>query len=163
MDLGFFPYGNAQESKNPDGTWNFSCQHGESECLGNMIEACAMKYHNSTSDWFPFVNCIEASNLAPGNVAGSCAKAQRWTDYDTSITTCVKGAEGNALMHTIAQATANLQPAHTFTPWIVLNGKPLSSAQLDQELTKVVCDAYTGTKPAGCSAKKSVSEKLCSA
>lgn len=117
-----------------------------------MIEACAIKYHNATSDWFPFVNCIENSTEAPGDVAAGCAKQVGWTDYDSSIMTCVKGPEGNALMHQIALATKNLEPPHQWTPWVVVNGKPLTQGQLQQSLIHVVCNAYQGTKPPGCTA-----------
>lgn len=158
MNLTLWPYGNAKEAMGPDKQWVFTCQHGPAECLGNMIEACAIKYHNATSDWFPFVNCIEASSQDPGEAAPGCASKSGWTDYATSITTCVKGPEGNALMHSIAVATDSLVPPHQWTPWIVLNGKPLNSGQLSLSLTKLVCDAYQGTKPPGC--KQDFSEEF---
>jgi len=157
MDLTFYPYGNAHESQQ-GGQWVFTCQHGASECLGNMIEACGIKYHNNTNDWFPFVNCIEASSQAPASAAPGCASKAGWTDYAGNITSCVKGPEGNALMHQIALATEGLKPPHQWTPWVVLNGKPLTQQQLDQPLYKLVCAAYQGTKPPGCS--KFVSEQL---
>jgi len=152
MDFTLYPYGNAHESKGPSGDWVFTCQHGTAECLGNMIEACAIKYHNATTDWFPFVNCIESSSQAPGTAAPGCAKKLGWTDYDTSITTCVKGKEGNDLMHAIALATEGLKPPHQWTPWVVLNGKPLTQSELDRSLVTLVCNAYQGTKPPGCKA-----------
>ena len=37
-----FPYGNAHQSQNADGTWSFTCQHGPTECYGNLLEVCAM-------------------------------------------------------------------------------------------------------------------------
>lgn len=160
MDLGFYPYGNAKETQKPDGSWDYTCQHGPSECVGNLIEACAMQYHPNVKDWFPFINCIEASNKSPALAAPACAKTSGWTDYDGNITTCTNGKEGNDLMHIVAQATENLSPAHQWTPWVVMNGKPLSSSQLDQELTKLICAAYTGQKPAGCTAKELTSQKL---
>lgn len=151
MDLGFYPYGNAQERK-VGGKWEFTCQHGPSECEGNMIEACGMHFHNATSDWFPFVNCIENSNMAPATVAKSCATKAGWTDWD-EINACTTSDLGNQLMHSIAQATDNLQPAHQFTPWVVVNGTPLTSNQLDQQLYRIVCSKYSGsTPPAACKA-----------
>lgn len=145
MDLGFYPYGNAQE-RQVGGKWVFSCQHGAAECEGNMIEACAMHFHNTTSDWFPFVNCIEKSNMQPSAVAKSCATRAGWSDWE-EINACTTSALGNSIMHGIAQATENLKPPHQFTPWVVLNGTPLTSSQLDQQLYKLVCNKYTGPNP----------------
>lgn len=156
MDLTMYPYGNARES-GPDssGQYKFSCQHGSGECEGNLIEACGIKYHSGDmNDWFPFIYCVEKTagdeGTSPSAAAPACAKQLGWTDYD-DILACSKGKEGNALMHTIAQNTDNLSPSHTYVPWPVMNGKPLTEAQLDMSLTKLICKAYTGSdKPAAC-------------
>lgn len=145
MDLGFYPYGNAQE-RQVGGSWEFTCQHGPAECKGNMIEACAMHFHNATSDWFPFVKCIEASNQEPANVAQGCATKAGWTDW-SEINACTTSSLGNGLMHAIAQATENLKPPHQWTPWVVMNGTPLSQTQLDESLVKLVCNKYNGPSP----------------
>lgn len=150
MDLMIFPYGNAKETKKPDGSWSFKCQHGGSECFGNLIEACAIHTYNDTSKWFPYINCIEGSKVKIiEKAAPECAK-QLNLNY-TALDACATSAEGNAIMHGIATTTDNLQPPHQWTPWVVLDGKPLSSKQLSQPLVTLVCDAYTGTKPAACS------------
>jgi len=148
VDITYYPYGNAKERQKSDGTWSFTCQHGESECTGNLIMACGINLNNSTDQWFPFINCIEDSNSEPDRVAQQCAK-QAGLDY-SAIDSCVQGSQGNKIMHSIAEATQNLQPPHQWTPWVVMNGKPLSSNQLDKELIDLVCNAYTGTPPAAC-------------
>lgn len=107
-----------------------------------------MHYYPDVSQWFPFINCIEGAGSKPTTSAPQCA-SQTGLDYN-KIETCAFGTEGNGLMHQVATATNNLQPAHQWTPWVVINGKPLDSAGLDERLTKVVCDAYTGVKPAAC-------------
>ena len=48
-----------------------------------------------------------------------------------------------------AMKTLRLEPQHYFTPWFVMNNKPLMSNW--QPLLQNVCNAYTGPKPAGCS------------
>jgi interferon, gamma-inducible protein 30 len=40
--LQVFPYGNARQTQNADGTWSFTCQHGPTECYGNLLEVCGM-------------------------------------------------------------------------------------------------------------------------
>merc|ERR1712218_223753 len=153
MDFKLYPFGNAKESKKGD-EYVFTCQHGPAECVGNLIFACAMHYHNTTAEWFPFVECVEGSRSNPSVAAPGCATKAGFDDYTSNIEPCSSGKEGNALMHIIAQDTINLSPAHQWTPWIVLNGKPLSEKQLDQHLTSLVCDAYTGTKPPACKREK---------
>lgn len=159
-----FPYGNARTSGT--GPWSFSCQHGKNECIGNMYQACAMEHNNGTSaagvpNWWPFVYCMENSR-DPVSSASKCASDNN-VDW-SAITTCAgsdpasgSADDGNALMHSIGEATNNLQPPHQWTPWVVLNGKPLSSAELDLPLYKLICKAYQGTLPSGCS---KMAEKL---
>jgi len=161
MDLGVYPYGNAQEKQQADGTWVFTCQHGVQECEGNMYQACAIEHYptvNSTGvpAYWPFFYCLEKSgNAGSVSVAQKCADTSNidWNVIDKCAgSTPAKGSndDGNPLMHSIAVATNNLKPPHQYTPWVVLNGSPLSQVQLEEPLTKLVCDAYTGTKPPGC-------------
>lgn len=42
LKLQIFPYGNARQTLNADGTYTFACQHGPVECYGNLIEVCAI-------------------------------------------------------------------------------------------------------------------------
>jgi len=148
MDLMVYAYGNAQETKNSDGTWKYTCQHGKDECDGNILEACAISLYNKTAQWFPFVNCIEEADDAPSKVAAGCAK-KAGLDY-TAIAKLAASRQGNQIMHEVATTTNNLNPPHQFTPWVTMNGKPLTSKQLDDHLVKLVCQAYTGTKPKAC-------------
>ena len=38
MNLTLVPYGNANETwRNETKLWQFSCEHGQEECLGNLI------------------------------------------------------------------------------------------------------------------------------
>eukprot|EP00463_Aulacantha_scolymantha_P005779 TRINITY_DN7175_c0_g1_i1.p1 TRINITY_DN7175_c0_g1~~TRINITY_DN7175_c0_g1_i1.p1 ORF type:complete len:158 (-),score=21.01 TRINITY_DN7175_c0_g1_i1:109-582(-) len=148
MNFTLYPYGNAKETQNPDGTWKFTCQHGNNECIGNMIFACAMHFHPDPKDYFPFVDCME-ENSSPATAGKACASKFKldWSEIDD----CTTSKLGNSLMHQVAVATNNLSPRHQWTPWVVLNGKPLSQSQLDQHLIKLVCAAYQGSdKPSAC-------------
>lgn len=167
MDFSMFPYGNAKTSGS--GPWTFTCQHGKNECIGNMYEACAIAHYNTTTNnvptWWPMVNCMESAT-DPVAAAQGCATNNgiAWS----TITACA-GADpangdpndGNKVMNAVGVATNTLVPPHQWTPWVVLNGKPLTSAQLDLPLKTLVCNAYTGTKPAGCTvADEPVSKML---
>lgn len=152
MSFSMFPYGNARTTNTAP--YTFTCQHGKNECIANMYQACAMEHFNTTAQWWPMVNCMEGSRDPVSDASGCATKA----GLDWSVIETCAGSDpangsaddGNPLMYSIAQATKNLNPPHQWTPWVVLNGKPLSSSQLDMKLTTLVCNAYTGTKPSGC-------------
>jgi len=169
-DFTAFPYGNANEVKNADGTWTFTCQHGVQECYGNMWEGCGIEHYGNDSltpgvpQWWKYFYCMEASGQAgTSSVAQACAtnNGLDWNTISTCATTTNPAAgsstDGNPNMHRYAVDTNNLVPPHQWTPWVVLNGEPLSQAQLDMSLITLVCDAYTGTKPSCCTAYESIS------
>jgi len=159
MNFSYVPYGNAREKKKSDGSWEFTCQHGTNECIGNTLMVCAMNYHPKPADYWPFVECLETAS-AIQSAGEKCATSAGFSDW-SDINTCSTGKLGNTLQHAAAVATESLSPAHQWTPWVVMNGKPLSQSQLGQPLVKLVCDAYKGSdKPAACS---SFSVDTCSA
>ena len=47
LQYAMYPYGNAKETQNKDGSWTFQCQHGEKECTGNIIEVKTVKIHGN--------------------------------------------------------------------------------------------------------------------
>lgn len=152
MNFTYYPYGNARMKQNPDGTWAFTCQHGADECKANMIFSCAMHYHSDPTEYWPFVDCVESSS-SPATAGKSCASKSGW-QYD-DIESCTTSKLGNSLQHAAGAATESLVPAHQWTPWVVMNGKPLSQSQLDQKLVTLVCNAYKGSdKPAACNSVK---------
>ena len=67
-----YPYGNAHEEKLPNGTYAYTCQHGDLECKGNFIEACIQKETDFNADvYFPVLECMESSDK-PLTVAKQC-------------------------------------------------------------------------------------------
>ncbi|KAM9515975.1 gamma-interferon-inducible lysosomal thiol reductase isoform 2-T2 [Guaruba guarouba] len=61
LNITLVPYGNAQE-RNESGKWEFQCQHGPEECLGNMIETCLMQEAKNFSTYFPVIFCLESGS-----------------------------------------------------------------------------------------------------
>lgn len=154
MDVMLVPYGNAQES--PDGSeWRFTCQHGPQECVGNLIETCAISILQNVTAYFPFIHCVEVSIESgdPRSVAQSCA-TQLGIDF-TAIDKCQSGSQGNSLEHEMAQKTNALNPPHHYVPWITLNGKHTEKIQNQAifNLLELVCDNYQGSKPSACREK----------
>ena len=150
MNLTIVPYGNAHETKVGD-KWKFSCQHGQEECYGNLIESCAIHFYPNTSIHFPFIHCIEMQNTNPRESAPECAKKFDM-DYG-QIKSCADGALGNSLEHEMALKTDALQPPHEYVPWVTLNGVHTKEIQSEAELglEGLICKMYHGTpKPEAC-------------
>jgi len=148
------PFGNAVESGS--GPYTFECQHGAPECVGNMVETCVLHFHPDVADWWPFVYCLE--NGTPGTDGEKCATSAGFTDW-AEISDCTTSSLGNGLMHKNALATNNLVPPHQYTPWVTLDGSPMSESDLGKPLIEVVCGLYTGAAPAACSSLKDTAMK----
>ena len=147
MKLEYYPYGNAKEYKNGT-SYYWTCQHGTSECVGNLYETCAISLLVDQAIWYPLIYCMESGD--PSKNGASCAK-KLGIDW-TPIANCYNSSQGNELEHEMAVATNSLNPPHTYVPWIVIDGVHTESLQTacQDDLLRVVCSKYTGTKPAGC-------------
>lgn len=147
MSVNLVPYGNAQEK--PDGTkYTFECQHGEPECLGNMIETCLL---NMTEYSFLIIYCMESSSDVVKS-AKACVEIYNPELSWDSVMNCVKGDQGNQLMHQNALETKNLKPPHEYVPWVTINGEHTEELQdkAMSSLFSLVCSLYKGTKPEAC-------------
>uniref|UniRef100_A0A8D0EJT4 Gamma-interferon-inducible lysosomal thiol reductase n=1 Tax=Strix occidentalis caurina TaxID=311401 RepID=A0A8D0EJT4_STROC len=118
LSVTLVPYGNAKE-KNVSGKWNFQCQHGPEECLGNMIEVTVTVLNFST--YFPVIFCLESGSSVTKNLE-ACLQVYAPQLDGGRIAACVQGDTGAALMHRNAQLTEALDPPHQYVPWIVING-----------------------------------------
>lgn len=116
--VNFYTFGNAKESWNGS-KWLFECQHGQNECYGNTVEACALN-HLSENEGKNFLICIEGNIL---RLSKNFEKAvdQCVSDENTRkiILQCANGDEGNKLLHEVALKT----PKHNYVPWIHVNGE----------------------------------------
>ena len=45
-----------------NGEYEFQCQHGATECLGNMVHNCAVKY---VKEPLPYLTCMMENNWEP--------------------------------------------------------------------------------------------------
>ncbi|RUS87390.1 hypothetical protein EGW08_004844 [Elysia chlorotica] len=149
MNLTLVPYGNAQERKVGD-KWVFECQHGEQECIGNLIETCAIALVKDITKYFPFINCMEKSYKQPEEAAKQCSTSFAVPLED--ILKCSKSDFGNKLEHEMAAKTDALEPSHQYVPWITVNGVHTEDIQKEAQdnIVKLICDTYKGTKPQIC-------------
>jgi len=158
INISLVPYGNAKEQKISQYKYNYTCQHGPDECVLNTIENCIMN-QTDFDNYFPIINCIENSE-DPIQEAKSCVKKGNlsWKKVEH----CTNGSLGNRLTHEAAVKTSQLNPSHTYVPWIVVNGEHTESMQNDaqKDLLKLICDTYTGKTPKVCDTYQKISVTL---
>ena len=88
MSISLYPFGNAREHELTNGTYVYTCQHGEEECFGNFVEACILKMKQFDADqYMPMISCIEGgvqTGKSIKNIVRSCLrmylnkKSQSW-------------------------------------------------------------------------------------
>eukprot|EP00238_Polyblepharides_amylifera_P014216 CAMPEP_0196583468 /NCGR_PEP_ID=MMETSP1081-20130531/43774_1 /TAXON_ID=36882 /ORGANISM="Pyramimonas amylifera, Strain CCMP720" /LENGTH=250 /DNA_ID=CAMNT_0041904375 /DNA_START=130 /DNA_END=882 /DNA_ORIENTATION=- len=144
LDFSAIPYGNAHEKVMNE----YTCQHGIRECEENLLEVCAIHLYPSISQWFPFFYCFERYNLVTSKPnTEMCANEAGMSG--SLIEECAKGSQGKDLMKSAAKQTNELEPKHTWVPWLVVAGTPLANPD---SLPKKICELYQGDKPPACQA-----------
>lgn len=119
------------------------CQHGTEECHWNLVEACALyMYPGEILATAEFAWCIE-------NGSGEIASCAQMSGLDADlINMCVEGDKAKEANRLVAKQTVSLDPQHTGTPWVLVNGEVLDNTNM---LLRTVCRAYEGDKkPEGC-------------
>ena len=92
VKFALYPYGNAQQSQNKDGSWNITCQHGPEECLGNLLEVCLMHYLSWDPDLYvPVISCMESAD-DPVMSAEGCINQLSTASYE-AVKGCAKVTE----------------------------------------------------------------------
>ncbi|XP_070787837.1 gamma-interferon-inducible lysosomal thiol reductase [Pituophis catenifer annectens] len=155
MNITLVPYGNAEEKKEAT-KWHFECQHGEEECLGNMIEACISHLYPNFD--FLLIFCMESSTDVVTSLP-LCLKLYAPNASLADINACVNGDLGNKLMHRNAELTRALKPHHEYVPWILINGEHSEKlqTQAQESLFNLVCSLYKGDLPPACNRPKELS------
>jgi hypothetical protein len=136
-----------------DGGGQFECEHGPTECAGNLLELCAynLTVKSSPYGWWTFGVCMQDDyNNIPDN-AQSCA-TKAGLNYN-QILKCSTGPLGAELF----AASINFLNAEGIdaTPTVIINGVVYVGGPDDPLST--VCNVYIGIFPDGCSDRKKIS------
>lgn len=149
VDINLHAFGNTHE-QHENGTFGFTCQHGDLECKLNTIANCAgRKYKQSKpGKVIEFIHClVEPSVSGPTvRIAKDCASTNG-IDWD-NIDACSSGLLGYDVQHKEALIT----PEHDQIPWVMVNGigNSVDQEDLRNHLSEIVCNQYTGTPPKSC-------------
>lgn len=129
---------------NGDGT--FRSLHGQKEVDGNIVQLCAIK--NNPDKYMKMITCM--NDNAQGIPSNWEACAQTNGLKVDAIKTCSQGEEGKQLLReSLAKAQARQAGG---SPTIYINNAKYSGARGENDFLRAICNAYTGTKPAACSA-----------
>jgi len=123
-------------------------------CAMDKFENCLMNTGVNQSSLVGFLDCFEGGNHASPSAAKGCAESFG-IDYAASES-CAQGTEGVELWKKLQSSASTAMSAAKCFPWVVLDGKLLSDPSSEDcvaatyDLLQVLCNAYTGQKPAGC-------------
>ena len=159
LKIDYISYGHATEKRNGL-HWEFTCQHGPQECVGNRVHSCAVKlFEEVPALWVNFLECYAWEfNAGPADTfnvqkASQYCAGKSLIDFKL-LWDCANGELGEMIEHDNALTTGELQPQLASTPWIVLNGTHTNAIQNEAltDLPNLICSQFAPTeKPAGCS------------
>ncbi|KAB0802065.1 hypothetical protein PPYR_04251 [Photinus pyralis] len=120
LTVDFVPYGRASHTwKNGD--WQFECQHGPEECLGNKLHACGIHESQEQAKTVDYVNCLMmAYRSSATHALDMCVTYLNLTSKQ--ILDCVESSKGSNLLAKYGNETRALYPLD-FIPTIIFDGK----------------------------------------
>ncbi|XP_073976873.1 gamma-interferon-inducible lysosomal thiol reductase 1 [Rhodnius prolixus] len=156
MDLQLVPFGKSNYTHMGD-NYTFTCHHGEKECVGNKVQACALKLIPATPDMdlqVKYINCLMA--MAKSSVdmypTKSCAEEVKLGgDVLEKIESCATTNEGNDYLAALGDKTMKFQNPLISVPTVVVDhydAKEKDDARND--FKSVLCAHIKDGKPAEC-------------
>lgn len=159
IQLDLLPYGNANHaliSNNSKPEYEFHCQHGAPECLGNLYLACAthMLQDQRPKHLIKYYNCLSFSgSQSIANDVKTCTKEAGINLR--KLERCTK-SDGPKILADFGDRTHNLA-GRRFVPTIVVDDefKIEDQDDIDEDLLGYLCKKFKGAKPADCKSKVS--------
>jgi len=128
----------------------FQCQHGEQECLGNMVQACIMKAKSEPKDHLPALFCMEAGAAEGDSIEKIAFECMKETGIDVDeVLSCTQSAAANDMMFLISNHSNSLSPQRQYVPWVTIDGEHFEEADAG-DLLRPLCLSLTPPLPAAC-------------
>ena len=146
-EIEFIPFGNGKEVYNiSTKKYDFSCQHGDNECYGNLIETCAIQILGRVQSYSTII-CIESNIEKYENNFDKTLEFCLSIDQTTiqEIKDCVVSDMGNIYEHQMAQKT---DINHKWVPWIVVDG--YHDVNIENEIIDSLIDYICGDDKSKC-------------
>jgi len=160
VNLTFYPFGNAQllpQDMVSEGYqfWHEDqrfpmplCQHGPSECLGNMIQTCAMETLQVQERYIPYLLCLSSYPSQYGVELTSYACGTKLGVNMSLIKECTQSSRGHQLMLSYGSISLRPELGRKYVPWVVINGKHHEDAD-HGDIVGVLCDELS-PRPSSC-------------
>jgi len=141
MEVHFIPYGKAHTEKTKHG-YKFTCQHGQTECEGDIIHNCALDSIVSEKLRMEFINCMMTGEYYDKHFAQGEACANKLSLDWSDIKQCSEGRRGEELHAKAGEQTQSLSPRASFIPTIEMDGNQGSQKAILKKFLREFCKAY---------------------
>ncbi|XP_026732252.1 gamma-interferon-inducible lysosomal thiol reductase-like [Trichoplusia ni] len=150
LDVHLIPYGHAKTNAVHD-TYKFDCQHGQPECFGNLIQACAIDVLNDTTRAVNFNTCLMRSFYRSTDYQ-YLVSVFYWCGYIEKVNVrkmkkCLNSKRGPILLKEYGDETTALQLS--YVPYVLINGSEDYQDQASSDLIGTVCRMLR-PQPAAC-------------
>ncbi|CAG9583149.1 unnamed protein product [Danaus chrysippus] len=144
MTIKFVPFGKARSINFGDG--GFQCQHGPSECLGNIMQDCSLHYMKEKPDKhkLAYVACEMKTRSASQGRFDCVQQANLPTNL---IEQCIFHGKGTSFQLESEYLTSLVN--HKFIPTVTINGVYNQRFQDDaqEDLMGALCSLLKGVQP----------------
>jgi len=138
----------------------FMCQHGDEECLGNMIQACTIDLLHEPSKYVPYTLCMASYGFNAG-IEKSSYECGEELDIDMdAVKACAQSRTGDKLMVEIGKTSDSPDLQRDHVPFVMINGVHHPAADEGELITSIcksisdplpkICAKATGTHTEGC-------------
>jgi len=152
-----YPFGNGAASTDvsDQGTTSYTltCQHGESECQGNLMHICAITQLNDPARFMPLIMCMESflkTGMGTISEAGPSCATENGIDWNP-IQDCVANPNTQRDMYAIAFYSNHLEPVRQYVPWVTVDGLHETGNLLQEVCAAII--AKGGSVPSTCQAQ----------
>ncbi|XP_063358056.1 GILT-like protein 1 isoform X2 [Cydia amplana] len=136
------------ERTKENGKTVFECQHGEEECYGNKLHACAIDILKNTTRSVSYISCMMSGQWqnSGSNDNGATRCGKEMGINAKKIIKCAKGKKGEELLEYYGKETDRDVPNKEGVPWSLINGKYVNGGELDKWLA-TICAALEHPPP----------------
>lgn len=141
-DLHIYMFGKGNQiSKEPP---KFNCQHGPTECQGNLVENCIVKHANPGAA-VDIILCLFGRRQFDSTTISSCMRGiEDGAAINERVTQCMQGEGSFLLQKAYDKTPRNLG----FVPSMRINKGSVTNASFN--LKDTICKNYSGAKPSSC-------------